>query len=104
MVTRLVSTESDTVDFERLSQLPIPQAFFNSFGQGVTLTDVNSVLLYNQKPVLLLSMSLSVAKSFAEATLDSIASYERDLNIKVLSLDELSALATGIDQARKVEP
>ncbi len=68
----------------------LPTFFFNGFNNSFSATEITSVLSFGPKPILLLAMTPSVAKTFALAVLESIEQYETASGVSVPTLQELT--------------
>ena len=72
-------------------QVQVPQIVFNGFAVAHSASEINGLLSFGERPVVSLAIPLSVAKSFAQALMNSIEHYERSTGTAVKSIEELEA-------------
>ncbi len=70
-----------------------PFLYANGFVNGLGLTDAYIVLQANARPVAVVNLSMSVAKTLGQNLLAMIESYEQHTNQTVPTVDELQQLA-----------
>lgn len=69
----------------------LTNVYFNGFTISVGAVDTILVLKLNNKPILLLNTTHSIAKTLAEKLGTVIASYEEGIGNNVLTTDEIDA-------------
>lgn len=69
----------------------VPKVYCNGFVNAVGPGDITTMLLRNDRPVAVLNMSFTVAKTLAEMLGRAIADLEQDANIRVPSVHEVAA-------------
>jgi hypothetical protein len=72
------------------AQMPLPQLAFNSFANNTSATEIISILAFGARPMGMLIMAPSVAKTFALALLEMVETYEKLSGIKVDTLSEIT--------------
>lgn len=70
-----------------------PFLYANGFVNGLGLTDAYIVLQANARPVAVINLTMSVAKTLGQNLLAMIASYEQQTNQTVPTIEELQAQA-----------
>lgn len=86
---------------QAFAAMQLPQLVFNSFANGISASEITSSLSYGPRPLVTLIMAPSVAKSFANALLEMVQTYEHATGLQVLTVQELAdRLAAYQGQAR----
>ena len=79
--------ESPEIDalmaFAGAAQLPIPHFYANGFINNLSATEVTSVLQFGPRPLLMLSMSVTLAKTYALALQEIVSKYEEAVGHRV---------------------
>jgi hypothetical protein len=73
----------------QVSNLPVPQVLPNNVLTITTVSDIQSCLMFGTRPLAVLVLNPSVAKTFALSLLDRVREYESLLGHEIRSLDEL---------------
>ena len=79
---------------DRLNQAIIrgvPEIYFNGFVNGMGIGDVITTLERNGKPVAILNMSYTVAKTFAQSLTEAISNLERDSGNSIMTTHDIQA-------------
>lgn len=71
----------------------VPTFYMNGFNNTASFTDVTTMALWNNKPQALISIPLSLAKSYALNILELIEFVERQSGQKILTMQEMEAAA-----------
>ena len=72
--------------------LPIQQYAFNATVSSTTLSEIMTVVSLGQRPLALMIMSPTMAKSLALSLLERVKEYESFAGVSVKSLPELNAV------------
>ena len=75
---------------DALEDESLPNIYFNGFVNTIGSGDVLIVLKRHEKPVAILNVSHSVAKTFAEKLGGVLASFEQDVNVPIMTTDEIN--------------
>jgi hypothetical protein len=72
------SPETDTagVAFLNAAQLPIPHFYINGFVNNLSATEITTVVQFGSRPLCMISMPLSLAKSYVLALQELVSKYE----------------------------
>ena len=69
----------------------VPQLSFNTVTTTMTATEISAVLGFGQRPLVLLIMSPTMAKTFGQALLDHVSRYEQVTGHPVQTVNEINA-------------
>jgi len=76
-----------------------PQIVFNAFANGLSASEITSLLSFGPRPLVTLIMAPSVAKTFALSLLESVEKYEQATGSQVPTIQELSDRLTAYQLA-----
>ena len=79
----------------------IPQIYFNGFANALTIGDITAVLERNGRPVAVLNMSFTVAKTFAQKLGQMVSALEEKAGREMLTTDDIGALAAALAEQQK---
>ena len=69
----------------------LPAVYFNGFDLNSSLSDMGSVLLFNGKPQLLISMSFTTAKTLAKELDKLVTAFEKATAHEVMVMEDVRA-------------
>ena len=70
--------------------LPIPRLYVNSMINGVSVTEITSVLTFNNMPLAIVSMSFSMAKTYARLLERAVEDYENVAGVQVPFMEDVN--------------
>lgn len=74
----------------------VPAFYMNGFNNTASFTDVTTMALWNNKPQALVSIPLSLAKSYASNIMELIELIERQTGQKILTMQEMEAASRQV--------
>jgi hypothetical protein len=80
-------------DFAAIVESDIPSYYFNGFQNGAGVADVTSVLQLNGKPICVLNMSFTTAKTLSVMLGQIITSIEADTGQEIMTTQRIEAAA-----------
>lgn len=92
--------EQKIVSSSIVQQISIPNHYFNGIEIGTSLSDMNALLILDGQPQARLSMSYTMAKTFAEALSNAVSQFENATNHEIMTMSQVKA---GIDKALRNE-
>ncbi len=81
--------EAAAAAFSSAAQLPIPHVYANAFINNLSTTEITSVIQFGARPLLMLSMSPSMAKTYALALQELVSKYEEAVGHPVPLLQDV---------------
>ncbi|MCG8026415.1 MAG: hypothetical protein N0E59_08890 [Candidatus Thiodiazotropha taylori] len=82
-------TQDHSQAFKDAIDLDVPQIYFNGFTNAMGIGDLISVVQRNGKPVAIINMSYTIAKTYAEALNSMIADMEAKANQEIMTTHDV---------------
>jgi hypothetical protein len=80
-------------------QMPLPQIVFNGFLTSHTASEVTTAVSFSDRPIVMLIMSPSVAKSFAMSILSAVDHYEKSAGLTVDTIEDIQNRMVAYNEA-----
>jgi hypothetical protein len=74
-----------------LTQITIPNHYFNGFELGHSLSDMSALILLDGQPQARLSMSFTTAKTLAENLSQVVKTFEQTTHHDIMTMDDVQA-------------
>lgn len=100
-----MSDEKPSIEQERIAKAidaGVPQIYFNGFVSTMSTGDVLTILERNGKPVVVLNMSYTVAKTLAISLGQIISQFESGVDRNMLTVHDVEKALGRIMQAAEV--
>jgi hypothetical protein len=97
----IMSDQKQSIDEDRIAKAldaGVPQIYFNAFVNGISSCDVISILERNGKPVAILNMSYTLAKTISVSLGQIISQFEAGVERPMLTTQDVD---TALERARR---
>lgn len=81
--------EGQQATFNQLAAVPLPQVVFNAFAHNVTQSEITIIVSFGPRPLAMLTMAPTMAKTLGEALLAMVAEYQTATGQSVKSIQDM---------------